>query len=232
MCQNKYLKIKDWALEDRPREKLLAKGIAALTDAELLAILIGSGNKNESAVDLSKKILKNSANNLNRLGKLSVDELMKNKGIGQAKAVTIVAAMELGKRRKQEEVKIKNKITCSRDVFSFFSAILSDLAHEEFWILLLDRANKIITNIRISMGGITGTVTDIRIIMKEALEKGATSIILCHNHPSGNILPSNADKLITEKIKSAGNVMDIKILDHIIIGGDDYYSFADKENIL
>jgi len=228
MNKVEHLKIKDWALEDRPREKLLNKGINSLSDAELIAILIGSGNKNESAVELSKKILKNVDNNLNELGKLKIEELEKNKGIGTAKAITIIAAMELGKRRKQSDLIKKNKISSSNDAYIIFSIILADLSYEEFWILLLNRSNKIIDKIRISKGGITGTVTDIRIIMKEALDKKATSIILCHNHPSGNVKPSESDIKITKKIKEAGEIMDIKVLDHIIVVEKEYFSFADE----
>lgn len=228
MTENEHLKIKDWALEDRPREKLLNKGIKSLTDAELIAILIGSGNKDESAVELSKKILKKANNNLNELGKQTVRDLLENKGIGIAKAITIIAALELGKRRKLSDVIIKNKISSSQDVYEIFSAILSDLSYEEFWIILLNRANKILDKIQISKGGITGTVTDIRIILKESIDKKATSIILCHNHPSGNIKPSDADINITKKIKEAGELMDIKVLDHIIISDNSYFSFADE----
>ncbi len=228
MNEVEHLKIKDWALEDRPREKLLNKGINSLSDAELIAILIGSGNKNESAVELSKKILKNADNNLNELGKLRIEELKKNKGIGTAKAITIIAAMELGKRRKQSDLIKKNKISSSNDAYTIFSIILADLSYEEFWILLLNRSNKIIDKIKISKGGITGTVTDIRIIMKEALDKKATSIILCHNHPSGNVKPSESDIKITKKIKEAGEIMDIKVLDHIIVVEKEYFSFSDE----
>ena len=220
--------IKFWALEDRPREKLLKKGIASLSDAELIAILIGSGIKNESAVEISKKILNGSANNLNELAKLTVNDLKKIKGIGEARAITIVAALELGRRRKMEEVIQKKKIGGSRDVFDLFQPLLGDLPHEEFWVLYLNRSNLILDKVKISQGGIAGTVTDIRLIMKQAVDRLAVSIILCHNHPSGNLNPSEADTRITQKIKEAGNLLDIQLLDHLIISENDYYSFADN----
>ncbi|MFQ5335958.1 MAG: RadC family protein, partial [Flavobacteriales bacterium] len=189
----KKLTIKSWAEEDRPREKLLAKGPASLSDAELLAILIRSGNTKESAVELARKVLMDAENNLNILGKLGIRELTTRKGIGEAKAITIAAALELGRRRRQEEILQKKKITCSSDVFEIFQPMLSDLPHEEFWILLLNRANKIIGTHCISRGGIAGTVTDTRIIFKLSLEELASSIVLCHNHPSGNNKPSDSD---------------------------------------
>ncbi len=228
MAEYKNLTIKDWALEDRPREKLLSKGLSSLTDAELIAILIGSGIKNESAVELAKKILKAVKNNLNELGKLSVEDLMTSKGIGEAKAITIIAALELGRRRKLADIMEKKKISGSKDVFEFFQPVLADLPYEEFWILLLNRSNKIIEKFKISQGGISGTVIDVRMILKNAIEKLASSIILCHNHPSGNLQPSEADKKITTKLQDAANIMDMQVLDHLIITDSSFYSFADE----
>ena len=219
--------IRSWAEEDRPREKLLLKGSPALSDAELIAILIGSGVPGESAVDVAKAILKSTSNNLNELGKLSVKDLMKFKGIGEAKAITIVAALELSKRRRVAEVKEKEKIAGSKDVFEYFHH-LADLRNEEFWVMYLNRANKIITAQKISLGGITGTVADTRIIFKNALDHFACGIILCHNHPSGNLTPSEEDKSLTKKIKQAGQLLDINTLDHLIISDAGYYSFADE----
>lgn len=220
--------IKFWALEDRPREKLLKKGIASLSDAELIAILIGSGIKNESAVEISKKILNGSANNLNELAKLTVNDLKKIKGIGEARAITIVAALELGRRRKMEEVIQKKKIGGSRDVFDLFQPLLGDLPHEEFWVLYLNRSNLILDKVKISQGGIAGTVTDIRLIMKQAVDRLAVSIVLCHNHPSGNLKPSEADMRITKKLKESGDILDIAVLDHVIVSDSSYFSFADE----
>ncbi len=231
MTDKDTLKIKDWAEEDRPREKLLLKGINSLSDAEILAILIGSGSKNETAVDLAKKILSRVNNNLHELGKLSINELIKNKGIGEAKAITIIAALEIGRRRKLSDILSRKQINKSRDVFEIFHPILSDLPHEEFWILLLNRSNKVISKIKISQGGITGTVIDIKMIIKNALEKLASSIILCHNHPSGNITASNADNDITNKLVEASKLFEIQVLDHIIIGDNKYYSYADNNKI-
>ena len=228
MGEYKKLKIKDWALEDRPREKLLTKGISSLSDAELIAILIGSGNKEVTAVELSMKILNSVNNNLNNLGKLTVEELKANKGIGEAKAISIVAALELGRRRKLADIVNKKKITGSKDVFEIFHPLLADLPHEEFWILLLNRSNRIIDKSKSSQGGISGTVIDVRMILKYAIEKLASAIILCHNHPSGNLKPSDADIKITNKLKDASKFMDIKMLDHIVIGDNSYYSFSDE----
>jgi len=225
----KNLSIKEWSVEDRPREKLLSKGISSLSDAELLAILIRTGSRNESAVDLAKKILLSVNNDLNELGKLSVDKLAKeHRGMGKTKAITIVAALELGRRRKISEIISKKKITGSRDVFEIFHSLLGDLPYEEFWILLLNRSNKIIDRYKVSQGGITGTVTDVRIIMKTAIDKLATSMILCHNHPSGNLEPSEADIKITNKLKEAAKIIDIPVLDHVIVTDSSYYSFADE----
>lgn len=228
MTSYKYLRIKDLAEEDRPREKLLSKGISALTDAELIAILIGSGSKNESAVDLGKKILGSVSHNLNELGKLSIHDLMKMKGIGQAKAITILAALELGRRRKASEIIKKKKISQSRDVLEYFQPLLADLHYEEFWVLLLNRSNRVVNKIKISQGGISGTVIDVRLILKKAIENETSSIILCHNHPSGNLEPSESDKKITLKLQKAGQLMDIQVIDHVIISDNNYFSFADE----
>jgi DNA repair protein RadC len=220
--------IKEWAVEDRPREKMLAKGIRSLSEAEMIAILIGSGNLDESAVELSRRILASVNNNLNELGKKTSNDLCKFKGIGPAKAITIMAAMELGRRRKESEPDEKPKVITSADAAAIFKPLLSDLPHEEFWVLLLNRNNLMIDKMLVSQGGLSGTVIDVRIILKMALDKLACSIILCHNHPSGNLVPSEADKEITKKIKEAGKHMDIPVLDHLIIGNDAYFSFTDE----
>ena len=222
------ISIKNWAVEDRPREKLLSKGIHVLSDTELIAILIGSGSKESSAVELARKILNSVNNNLHELGKLTVNDLQEIKGIGKAKAISVLAALELGKRRKLEDVIQKQKITGSNDVYEFFYPLLTDLPHEEFWVLLLNRSNCIIDKYKISQGGIAGTVIDVRLILKRAINKLASSIILCHNHPSGNLSPSEADIKITKKLNEASQLVDIKVLDHIIIGGNSYYSFLDE----
>jgi DNA repair protein RadC len=224
----KKLNIKDWAVEDRPREKMLLKGARALTDAELMAILISSGNLDETAVELSKRILNSVDNNLSELSRKGIDFLKTFNGIGEAKAVAIVAALEMGKRRKEAEVFKKKKITGSKDAAEYFMPVLGDLNHEEFWVLLLDRGNKILDSFMISQGGISGTVIDVRIILKSALEKLGSALILCHNHPSGTMQASDADLKITHKIKDAAKLMDISVLDHIIIGQNCYLSLADE----
>lgn len=224
----KKLSIKEWAVEDRPREKMLVKGVRSLSEAELLAILIGSGNLEESAVEVSRKILASVNNNLNELGKKSIGDLKKFKGIGEVKAITITAALELGRRRKETDPEEKAKVTTSADAARILSPLLSDLPHEEFWVLLLNRNNLVIDKFMASQGGLTGTVIDARIIMKTALEKLACSLILCHNHPSGNLTPSQADKDITLKLREAGKFLDIPVLDHIIIGNNSFFSFADE----
>ena len=224
----KKLSIKEWAVEDRPREKMLIKGIRSLSEAELIAILIGSGSRKESAVDLSRSILASANNNLNELGKKTIKDFQEFKGIGEAKAITISAAMELGRRRKESGPDEKLKVITSADAAAIFKPLLSDLPHEEFWILLLNRNNLVLDKIMVSQGGLSGTVIDVRIILKMALDKLACSIILCHNHPSGNLVPSEADKEITRKIKEAGKHMDIPVLDHVIIGNGSYFSFADE----
>ena len=220
--------IKSWAEEDRPREKMLAKGKEALSNAELIAILIGSGNSEESAVDLSRRILRDSNDNLIELSKLTINDLIKYKGIGEAKAVSIAAALELGRRRRFSEALEKPCIKNSEIAYECFYAHLSDLGHEQFWIMLLNNANKVIKLEKIGVGGMTGTTADPKKIFKSALENNATSIMLCHNHPSGNVVPSNADKQITNNLIKAGQFLEIKILDHIIIGNDNYFSFADE----
>jgi DNA repair protein RadC len=222
------LGIKFWAEEDRPREKLLDKGRHVLTEAELIAILIGSGSKNETAVELSKRILASVNNNLNELGKLSVQELNKFKGIGDAKAISIVAALELGRRRKETDAVKREKITTSKDAFEIMKPSLMDLPHEEFWLIVLNRANLVIKKELISRGGVAGTVVDIKIIFKAAMESYASSIIICHNHPSGNLKPSEADLKITKNIKEAGKIMEIPLLDHLIITDTGFFSFADE----
>ena len=222
------LSIKNWAEDDRPREKLLQKGRLSLSDSELLAILIGSGSKNESAVELSKRILSSTQNNLNELGKLSVSQLCKFKGIGPAKAVTIAAALELGRRRRLQEALEQKRITSSHSVFEIMNPIIGELGHEEFWIIYLNNSNKVIEQFQISKGGITGTLVDVRITLKKALELGAVSIILAHNHPSGSLKASEADKQLTRKLKTAAESLDIKVLDHIIVTEKSYLSFADE----
>lgn len=222
------LSIKSWAEADRPREKLLAKGKSALSEAELIAILIGSGNTEESAVELSKKILNSVENNLVELGKLDVNALCKFKGIGEAKAISIIAALELGRRRNEQTTPERESITSSRQAFNLLHPILADLPHEEFWLIFLNRANKVIKKHPVSKGGVSGTVVDAKMIFKPAVEYLASSVILCHNHPSGNRTPSQEDIALTRKIKEAGRALDISIHDHIIIANDTYYSFADE----
>lgn len=221
-------RILSWAEEDRPREKLLLKGKAALTDAELIAILIGSGTRDLSAVDLSKIILQKASNNLNELAKISIKDLMKIKGIGEAKAISIAAALELGRRRKDSEVVRRARISSSRDAYEQIRPYLLDLPHEEFWLLLLTRANEVIRPVQVSQGGVSGTVADPKIIFKLALEHLASSIILVHNHPSGNLKPSEADRELTRRLSSAGKLLEIPILDHLIFTDAGYLSFADE----
>jgi len=231
MEENSSFSIKHWNEDDRPREKLLLKGRIALSDAELIAILIGSGNRNESAVSLSQRILGAVGNNLNELGRCSIVDLMKFKGIGEAKAICIVAALELGRRRRAGAALEKQKITSSTSVFEFLQPIIGELPHEEFWILYLNNSNKVIKCVQLSKGGITGTIVDVRLAFKEALQLGAVGIIMAHNHPSGTLKPSQADIQLTKKLKLAGDSLDIKVLDHLIITEKSYFSFAD-ENIL
>lgn len=227
--EGKHFSIKNWSEDDQPREKLLYKGKNALSDAELVAILIGSGSRNESAVDLCKRILQQNNNQLHQLQKQSIQQLMQFKGIGEAKAITIVAALELAKRLQLSETKELTKIGSSADVCKLMQPIIGDLPHEEFWVLLLNNSNKVIYKMQLSKGGLTQTVVDIRMLFKTALEHLATALILVHNHPSGQLVASNADKDITQKIKLAGNSLDIKLLDHLIITQNGYLSFADED---
>ncbi len=231
MESKEYLAINNWATEDRPREKLLQRGKSALTNAELIAILIGSGSRNQSAVELAQSILKHNADKLNVLGKQKVNDLMKFKGIGQAKAITIVAALELGRRKQSEEPLERKKISSSKTSFEILSPILSDLSNEEFWALFMDRSNKLIAKERISIGGMHGTVVDPKIIFKLALDYKACGIILAHNHPSGSLHPSSSDIELTNKLVQGGNFLDIRVWDHLIVADNNYYSFADNSKI-
>lgn len=228
MVQEQNYSIKQWAKDDRPREKLLARGAAGLSNSELLAILIINGTKQKTALDLAQEVLRSGKDNLNELGKLSVKDLMKIKGIGEAKAISIVAAMELGRRRQAAASIEKTVVTSSADVAAYLQASLRDYRHEVFAVIFLNRANKINDFKIISEGGITGTVADPRIILKKALEEDAVSLILCHNHPSGSLKPSRADEELTFKIREAAKYFDIKVLDHLIVSDDGYYSFADE----
>ncbi len=228
MAENSFFPITNWSEDDKPREKLMLKGKSVLSDAELIAILIGSGSRNESAVDLSKRILASVDNNLNPLGKLSLSQLMQFKGIGEAKAISIIAALELGRRRRAEEVVELKKVTSSKIIFEIMQPIIGELPHEEFWIIYLNNSNKVISKAQLSKGGITGTLVDVRIVFKTALEMGATGLILCHNHPSGALIPSDADKQITKKLKLAGDSLEIKVLDHLIVTETSYFSFVDE----
>ncbi len=226
---NKHLNIKEWKEEDRPREKFLLKGAQSLSDAELLAIIIGSGNARESAVELSQRILHSVEYNLDELGKQSIQSLIKNfKGIGSVKAITIAAAMELGRRRKVAQPAEKKKVLASEDVFEVLHSKMADLPHEEFWMLLLNRANKIIGQVKLTQGGTGQTVVEIPLVLKTAIDKLAAGIIVGHNHPSGNIEPSQQDIKITQKLSEACKIVDISFLDHLIIGHKNYYSFADN----
>lgn len=221
------LSIKDWSEDDRPREKLLYKGRSALSDAELIAILIGSGNREESAVGLSKRILASSSHNLSELGKFSVKDLMKFKGIGEAKAVSIVAALEIGRRRNSSDTLSRKRITSSASVFELLHPVIGDLPHEEFWVVYLNNSNKVLEKQQLSKGGITGTLVDVRLVLKTALELSAVGLILAHNHPSGTLRPSQSDKQLTQKLKKAAASLDVKVLDHIIVTEKTYFSFAD-----
>jgi DNA repair protein RadC len=223
-----HLQIPQWAEDDRPREKLLLKGRSSLSDAELLAILIGTGTKSFSAVDLAKQILQKVEHDINNLARLSVNDLTKIKGIGKAKAISIVSALELGRRRKETNHIPKPRITCSTDVVGVIKPDLLDLNHEEFWIIVLNRANYVLKKIQISRGGISGTVADPKLIFKSAIEQNGSSIILIHNHPSGNLNPSQADINLTKNLKEAGKFMEIPVLDHIIVSDNYYFSFADE----
>jgi DNA repair protein RadC len=228
MEDNERLRIKEWAVEDRPREKMLLKGASSLSDAELIAILISSGNSKETAVQLSQRILNSASNNLNTLGKLTIKELMKYKGIGQAKAITIAAAMELGRRKNISEPLEKKTVKSSKDAFEIFYPLLCDLPHEELWAALTNSASKIVEKIKISQGGLNQTPSDLRFIMKAAINTTCHGIILCHNHPSGNPQPSPQDDVLTCKLKDAAKLLNIILLDHIIISDKTYYSYADE----
>lgn len=223
-----FLNIKRWAAEDRPREKLALKGKSALSDAELIAILLGTGTSKRSAVDLAKNILQAVNNDLNELARLSVKDLMKIKGIGEAKAITIISALELGRRRKDFQAEERPKIGSSADAYEILKADLLDIPYEAFWIILLNRANRVIKKHQISQGGVAGTVADPKIIFKIAVEELACGIILAHNHPSGNLTASQADLELTRKVKESGKLLDIQVLDHLIIAGKKYFSFADE----
>ena len=225
------LTITQWAEEDRPRERMMMHGASALSNAELLAILIGSGNAEESAVELMRKILSDFHNNLNELGKASIEELCRYKGIGSAKAISILAASELGKRRKEESVKERITILSSKDVYDCFYPMMCDLATEECWVLLLNQASKIIDKVKISAGGLSATAVDVRCILREALLKRASAIVLCHNHPSGNIRPSKEDDLLTKHVAQASGCMDIRLVDHVILTDGAFYSYADEGRI-
>ena len=230
MPQNS-MTIKNWSEADQPREKLIANGARFLSDAELIAIIIGSGTQDVSAVDLAKIVLSSVQNNLNEVGKLSLAQLTRFKGIGEAKAIKIMATMELGRRHKDSGTKHQPKITSSVSVFELMQPLLGILKHEEFWVLYLNNSNKIISKIQLSKGGITATVVDTRLLLKKALEVGAVALILVHNHPSGGLEPSQSDRILTEKLKTAANTLDIKVLDHLIVTEKTYFSFAD-ENML
>lgn len=227
------MKIKEWAEEDRPREKMLLKGAATLSNAEILAILIGSGNKEETAVQLSQRILNSVDNNLNALSKLSISDLIANfKGIGEARAISICAALELGKRRGISIPASKPFIRSSRDAYQLFHPLLCDLTHEELWIALINRSSKVIGKIKISQGGINETSADLRLILKAAINALATGIILCHNHPSGNSRPSKEDDNLTTRLNNAAKLIEINLLDHIVLTDGCYYSYADEGRII
>ena len=231
MNMTERLTITQWAEEDRPREKMMMHGASALSNAELLAILIGSGNAEESAVELMRKVLNDYHNNLNELGKASIDDLCRYKGIGSAKAISILAASELGKRRKEEAVKERVTILSSKDVYDCFYPLMCDLPTEEFWVLMLNQASKIIDKVKISAGGLSATAVDVRCILREALVKRASAIVLCHNHPSGNIRPSKEDDLLTRHVAQASECMDIRLVDHIILTDCAFYSYSDEGRI-
>jgi DNA repair protein RadC len=224
--------LKTWAVEERPREKVMANGIQYISDSELLAILLGSGTKNTTAVELARQILRSVGNSLHELGKQNLGDLLKVKGIGPAKAISILAALELGRRRAGLHHIEKVPIKSSETVFNLFHPLLGDLEHEEFWLLMLNRSNRILGRFKVSQGGLSGTVIDTRIILKKALDNLSSSIIICHNHPSGNNQPSDADVKITEKLKRAAEMLEIKLLDHVIIAEKSYFSFADEGMIV
>lgn len=231
MSEHNSRAITAWAEEDRPREKMLLKGRQALSDAELLAILLGSGTVGESAVALAQSILFSVDNNLNDLGKRSLHDLQKFKGVGQAKAITIAAALELGRRRQLSDLRQRPRITHSRDAYQVIAALLADLQHEEFWLLLLNKANEVFARERLSTGGMSGTVVDIKMVLKAAIDAKAAAFIAIHNHPSGNLQPSQADMELTRKLKQSGEILDLPLLDHLIISERGYFSFADEGHL-
>ena len=226
-----YLPISRWTPADRPREKLLSIGVNHLTDVEIIAILLGSGSREQSAVDLARKILSVVDNDLHKLSRLGVKELMQHKGVGVAKAISIVAALELGRRKIMKSPEKRNSITCSRDAYDIIGPQIMDHPHEEFWILLMNRGMHLIKKINIGKGGVSGVIADKRIIFKHAVEHLASAMILVHNHPSGRCIPSNQDDLLTRSLVDAGKLLDIKIADHIIVGGNSYYSYLDEGRI-
>ena len=226
---NPSFSIKSWNEDDRPREKLMLKGRASVSNAELIAILIRSGSKDESALALSRKVLARAHENLNQLGKMSVKDLCEFKGIGPAKAISIVAALELGRRRRSQEALDLSKITSSASVFELMQPLIGDLPHEEFWIVYLNNSNKVLQTVQLSKGGITGTLVDVRLVLRQAIELGAVGLILAHNHPSGTLKPSESDKQLTVKMKKAAESLDINILDHLIVTEKAYFSFADEQ---
>ena len=228
MNKNHLNTIKCWAEDDRPREKLAFQGARNLSTAELMAILISSGNREETAVQLCQRIMQACHNDLRVLSRMSVNDLKKFKGIGEAKAVSLIAALELGKRRQSALPRKKVQVRTSADAYEYLRPVLSDLPHEEFWLLLLNRANKIMESERISIGGVSGTVADLKVIFKRSIDRLASSIILAHNHPSGNLRPSQADKNLTKKVVAGGKLLDIAVLDHLIITDEGYFSFADE----
>jgi DNA repair protein RadC len=227
---NKYkpLALSTWAVEERPREKVMANGVQYLSDAELLAILLGSGTRNTTAVELARIMLKDAGNNLYLLGRMGMEELVRIKGVGPAKAIAVMAALELGRRRSGMQNPGKITVKSSETVFRLFFPLMGDLDHEEFWLLMLNRANRVLGRYKVSQGGLSGTVIDTRIILKKALDNLASSIIVCHNHPSGNKQPSEVDVKITEKLRKAAEIIEIKLLDHVIIADKSYFSFADE----
>ena len=227
---NKYNSqaLTSWAVEERPREKVMANGIQYLSNAELIAILLGSGTRHMTAVELARQILKEAGNSLQELGRKGIGELVRIKGVGPAKATSILAALELGRRRAGMQYSEKIPVKSSETVYRLFHPLMGDLEHEEFWLLMLNRANRILGRFKVSQGGLSGTVIDTRIILKKALDNLASSIIVCHNHPSGNKQPSDADVKITEKLKKAAEMLEIKLLDHVIIADKSYFSFADE----
>jgi len=232
MTQLTKLSVKDWSPDDRPREKLLLKGVNSLSNAELLAIILRSGTKEEGVVELSQRILQSFGNDLSRLGKVSANHLMKNfKGIGEAKAIGIIAALELSKRRKAEDIGTRKKIVSSMDIYYYFHPLLCDLQHEEFWALFLNRSNRIIDPFKISQGGVSETIVEGKLIYKEAIARLASYVVLCHNHPSGNHLPSPQDNTVTSRIKKGLELLDIYLLDHVILTDGKYYSYADENKI-